>query len=110
MQDVYKRQFDISVNAAEWKQDGEAFEVYVRYVDADNYFKLTYTPSNGTFTLFKCVGGVAVSYTHLRKFSLFTYKQLNLFFYNFFCGKSCFFHTLFVYKVRKSKGGIYEHS
>ena len=32
--------FDISVNAAEWKQDGEAFEVYVRYVDAANYFKL----------------------------------------------------------------------
>ena len=33
--------FDISVNAAEWKQDGEAFEVYVRYVDENNYFKLT---------------------------------------------------------------------
>lgn len=59
--------FDISVNAAEWKQDGEAFEVYVRYVDADNYFKLTYTPSNGTFTLFKCVGGVETQITTAEK-------------------------------------------
>lgn len=59
--------FDISVNAAEWEQDGEAFEVYVRYVDADNYFKLTYTPSNGTFTLFKCVGGVETQITTAEK-------------------------------------------
>ena len=59
--------FDISVNAAEWKQEGEAFEVYVRYVDADNYFKLTYTPSNGTFTLFKCVGGVETQITTAEK-------------------------------------------
>lgn len=59
--------FNISVNAAEWKQDGEAFEVYVRYVDADNYFKLTYTPSNGTFTLFKCVGGTETQITTAEK-------------------------------------------
>ena len=59
--------FDISVNAAEWKQDGEAFEVYVRYVDAANYFKLTYTPSNGTFTLLKCVGGVETPITTAEK-------------------------------------------
>lgn len=59
--------FNISVNAAEWKQDGEAFEVYVRYVDAANYFKLTYTPSNGTFTLLKCVGGVETPITTAEK-------------------------------------------
>ena len=59
--------FNISVNAAEWKQDGEAFEVYVRYVDADNYFKLAYTPSNGIFTLFKCVGGTETQITTAEK-------------------------------------------
>lgn len=59
--------FNISVNAAEWKQDGEAFEVYVRYVDAANYFKLTYTPSNGTFTLLKCVDGTETQITTAEK-------------------------------------------
>lgn len=59
--------FNISVNAAEWKQDGEAFEVYVRYVDADNYFKLTYTPSSAIFTLFKCVGGTETQITTAEK-------------------------------------------
>lgn len=47
--------FNAVINASAWKSDGEAFGVCVRYVDEDNYFKLTYTPSTGKFALSKCV-------------------------------------------------------
>ncbi len=52
---------DISLNVListeRWKVDGAAFEAYIRYVNAENWFKLTYTPSNGKFALVKCVAG-----------------------------------------------------
>lgn len=59
--------FNAVINAAEWKSEGEAFEAYVRYVDEGNYFKLTYTPSSGIFTLFKCVGGTETQITTAEK-------------------------------------------
>lgn len=49
--------FDISLNASAWKESGSAFEMYIRYVNESNYFKLVYTPSSTTFDLVKCKGG-----------------------------------------------------
>ena len=59
--------FNAVINAAAWKQTGEAFEAYVRYVDEGNYFKLTYTPQTGTFALSKCVAGEETQITTATK-------------------------------------------
>lgn len=50
--------FNVTINASSWKETGKAFEMYVRYVNAENWFKLAYTPESSKLELIKCVAGV----------------------------------------------------
>lgn len=59
--------FDISLNASAWKESGSAFEMYIRYVDENNYFKLVYTPSNTKFELVKFKGGTETTIASATK-------------------------------------------